>query len=1094
MDEHKTFTLPAAGLLGLTVVIATVFVRGDAPYFATRPPQYADVFYEAAAAQRVDARLWQDPFAAVDAFERKESQALAFDAKLRNVSGLSDARFGVSMGSLRAREQVLLDRSPTPDKSALRVMAIMIGGGSGVGSEEQRRRERYAAVSALGAADYRPTDDEHIGYVVFDSCHPPARDPLQPNPDPQIEALTWNCGDTDVESAATRPKHPSLIRVPFEFFQHSDPTPTPPGYSFQGPRSVLILWIDDTMLVNQDDKKQGWLANLKTLLRALAPCSNETPECELRLIGPSTSEIVESLAPRPTDLDLAAMTALSPAGELRRPLLLSPYATASFVHDKFVAWKEYVAFHSVVPYDTDVLPKVLQELKDRGAVLCGAKAQGRSIVLFQEWDTTYGRYSRAALSKSLKEFCGPEDTVELVPYLFIRGLDGALPVVAPDAGALRESPRLGTSAKQIEWPETRDQRDYLRRTGERIMREVGDAKKIIAVGIMASDTHDKLLLLQALRDRFPEKMFFTTDLDVRLLHPTVRKWTRNLLTASGYNLSLPRPLQRRTPTFRDTYQTSVYLATLWSLEPAQDGVERAGMNAECWAQGPGVWEVGRVRFVRWDDSLEKECPIPRQLLQNESDIRAAKADLQVCRGGPNTRPVTDGIASSCLRGADDAAERSWGGGMRTVFVGLVAMASLTLFLYARHVPLTGRSNKFDPVATQVEIPERPKRFRRTVESILMVAIVVLLAATNGLALWVTLDPHEAQGVGATAVALCWAFALSLTWIFFYRIYASMIPRFRAIERVMFSGPYQRREPSLHDSRRWTMEWLTDELWRDQKADWGSVEGTFKEAWDAYQYHTFSKWRLIRVAFWWAIIILPLTLLTEWLPFPEFPIHGEFMRHTLRALAVGSLLSLTLLLAMIADIVFLCSLFVITIGRHQNEYPKPTTETYIERFKIRPAIRGNIDALLDTDAIGRRTEMVAVNLYYPFIVMTVFSVGMFVSDEHWAKWPGRLITLGWSVVVVSALWIVLRWCVERARRVTVAELKDAEVAICGESSLTTDERAASQQQCQLLQQMIETERRGAYAAVQDQAIVRAILLPLGGGVAVQLIEYVMDLVK
>ena len=63
----------------------------------------------------------------------------------------------------------------------------------------------------------------------------------------------------------------------------------------------------------------------------------------------------------------------------------------------------------------------------------------------------------------------------------------------------------------------------------------------VAVGILGSDVYDKLLVLEALRDRLPRATFFTTDLDARLSHPDLYRRTRNLIVGSAYGLTVGGP-------------------------------------------------------------------------------------------------------------------------------------------------------------------------------------------------------------------------------------------------------------------------------------------------------------------------------------------------------------------------------------------------------------------------------------------------------------------------------------------------------------------------------------------------------------------------
>jgi hypothetical protein len=141
-------------------------------------------------------------------------------------------------------------------------------------------------------------------------------------------------------------------------------------------------------------------------------------------------------------------------------------------------------------------------------------------------DTEYGRLASKSLNRAIQSICGVRHA-RVDVYSFMRGLDGAL--LAPTYAAsgspspANEGSTAAAPKARIEWPKTADQRDYVRRMGERIAESQRTSHgRINAIGIMASDTHDKLLLLQALRQRFTDLPFFTTDADARLFHPAVR--------------------------------------------------------------------------------------------------------------------------------------------------------------------------------------------------------------------------------------------------------------------------------------------------------------------------------------------------------------------------------------------------------------------------------------------------------------------------------------------------------------------------------------------------------------------------------------------
>ncbi len=125
-------------------------------------------------------------------------------------------------------------------------------------------------------------------------------------------------------------------------------------------------------------------------------------------------------------------------------------------------------------------------------------------------------------------------------YQYLRGLDGVTVEGAPtqnrrsddnlrsnDTAQTGNNSRNGErNAPPVEWPEGRDQRDYLRRLVDQRLGQSDwrhPETEVQAIGIIGNDVHDKLMILQALRNSFQDRTVFTTDLDARLLHPVVNR-------------------------------------------------------------------------------------------------------------------------------------------------------------------------------------------------------------------------------------------------------------------------------------------------------------------------------------------------------------------------------------------------------------------------------------------------------------------------------------------------------------------------------------------------------------------------------------------
>lgn len=126
-----------------------------------------------------------------------------------------------------------------------------------------------------------------------------------------------------------------------------------------------------------------------------------------------------------------------------------------------------------------------------------------------------------------------------------------------------------------------------------------------AVGIVGSDIYDKMAVVQALRPHFSDKVFFTTDMDARLIPTPAMPLTRNLVVISAFGDELHHDIQRDSPPFRDGYQASIYLATLLAVEDPVFRGEQAGKHLrdselKKLLSDSRVFEIGRTKAIGLD--------------------------------------------------------------------------------------------------------------------------------------------------------------------------------------------------------------------------------------------------------------------------------------------------------------------------------------------------------------------------------------------------------------------------------------------------------------------------------------------------------------
>ena len=402
-------------------------------------------------------------------------------------------------------------------------------------------------------------------------------------------------------------------------------------------RNVAVLWIDDTAVGRR------WLSTVAMLLADAAPGGDGV---RLRILGPNGSDALVAaldddlgkLEKEAEDLKTAgtlrnfrrnwqmlarvrliSAESTAPAEQLRKQARLSPCPPLRPGEDEDCIEEAFRTrltrirgtldgrrdagqgnapihqapfFVRTIAPDDVLINLLVAELCARGF----ADNVSERVALFGEWDSIYARTFAEALDGKPRDGCkGKRIKVEFYPYL--RGLDGAgLDGASKQVRLVRSGDKPASERKdaQIEWPEGRDQRDYVRRIVKEITNRVdrlSPETEVKAVGMIGRDVHDKLVLAQALRAAFPDRVLFTTDLDARLLHPDVTGYTRNIIVASSLPLTLRKEQQGGIPPFRDSYQTATFLGARYA---AAEDVRRDGVLVDIKAElaKPRLFEIG----------------------------------------------------------------------------------------------------------------------------------------------------------------------------------------------------------------------------------------------------------------------------------------------------------------------------------------------------------------------------------------------------------------------------------------------------------------------------------------------------------------------
>ena len=612
-DKRKDpFVALSTAIIVLAALGVTIFtkvpLKGLRPAAELREP-----------AEEVRARLWQDPLAAV--LEYLQSQPKGAATPEPDLCPL------IGTQSLHLQESVKKGMLPQTiaalgKRGTVTILGVMVFGGPYSEDSELRIRQRVAVLSALRRLNFVPEDAEHLNFLRIQTSDKPSTGPMV------------------------------LSKIlPYEWLEKN---------SDQGQDKVLLLWLNDDSFQPQP------LARLKCLIRYLES-ADPGQKLSFKVIGPAGSSnlfnmINELKSSAVSSQFPAGLVLYSPTATVSNTLLMGkPEAQeipsgkrqgnemerqfGESIQDLFKS--RGIEFSRTIATDQQLAELLINELQNRQIdLLLKGKSQkeghdhrGRDqhgpfdgghrdhLVLIAEWDTFYGRSLPEIFAQVIRQehneglnpgdapFLPIESPVNWIHrYSYLRGLDGAVPGVKEIQEPRAQAGNSKGDAEKMrqEEPIGRSQYDYLRRLAESIYRLDQQLRQknqgsIRAVGILGSDFYDKYLVLQALKQRFPEAIFFTTDLDARLMHEVYNDWTRNLVVASGFDLQLPAAIQGDVPPFRSSYQTSVFNAVLQAF-----GYETLPVSAVATDKdhhNPRLFEIGRQSVVDLQETSNVPLPL-----------------------------------------------------------------------------------------------------------------------------------------------------------------------------------------------------------------------------------------------------------------------------------------------------------------------------------------------------------------------------------------------------------------------------------------------------------------------------------------------------
>lgn len=1073
MDE-KNGKNPLLAITVATVLFAALGVVYyiQTPYKGERPsvPEIHEP------SEMIRARLWQDPFQAVldhvkakePLGEKSKGPPRQDDSKKKGKKSQASPKptdydpifagvidFGQplqkplkktlkqGLGQDIAAKQPEIDenfRTRLKDEN-ITILAVMVWGGAYAELIESRLRQRYAVLAALNRLGYYPDDPEHIGALRIVHIGQG-----QEAPSAHDQGLTL------------------ANIIPFEWLLSDHK------------KQILLLWL------NEDSFKNTPLKKIFLLRKQV----REKEQQRFLLIGPpSSSTLADMIKELPnTALDRAGLEIYCATATADDPFLLPDYQKGTkkiseqrkearqIIEDRFR--KKRITFTRNICSDGELLEALADELRRRRVNLINPDDY---VVMVSEWDTLYGRSLPETMKNIIRERHKGKlgEKIRWVQrFSYLRGIDGKLP--GEQNGSDKDQKKNEAGKKEeielqkLEQPLGKSQYDYLRRLSESISRLDASLKekekspwrepRVKAIGVLGNDFYDKFLVLQALGQRLPDRIFFTTDLEARYLHPAYNDWTRNLVVASTYDLQLRKDLQRDVPPFRDAYQTATFAATLRAFK-CPDLKETDFKELK-----PRIFEIGRRNAIDLTDRPDKNGPI------NQAPLPAT--------GLPSLTKSTP----------------------------LLIVIIIFLFiLFKLYIPLSLKSivkgvwNMFQKTGQAIT-----KNLDIAFVILFLFILLVLFYSAEILDLWkMGINIYEepfylAEGVSIWPTILIRLIVIILSLVFLILSLIGLGNNYKDLLRDFYvcgypeevSNPWRqnisdwwkKRKNQLYDIwifisnlqdkiKSYIKDITSSEIGRENEI---SVEYLWKRYIHEGKFpYRFGRTILLSILY----MIICFQIIAMWgLPFS--PVRGEKIIFWNKILLKLTIFIFTLLTFFVFDAIRILRRFVTAFYGKDPQWEEKSLSQFGWQAGMSKEALG--DWML-IRLVAKRTEAVGKLIYYPFIVWFMLVLSRLHYFDNWRTPVGLAIVISLSALIACSSAFLLRRSAEGLRADLINRLEKKLITVLSAESLGKDK--PENKRSEYIQKVIEeikSIRRGAFAPVLQQPALQSFLgafLSIGG---------------
>ncbi len=1097
-------------LSGFLILAALgTFLWKGAPLESARPDNTIGTVYETELGYKVPARLWQDPLKAA------YSQGKPFEAG----------------------RQIIVETEKENQKAAVEanILMVMISPGSYAELEERRRRRRYAVVTGLGEENFVPRDPEALNIYYHSNEGYSGTDCIKEGKDSKRFFVEKVC-----------------YPIPYEWYEYENP-----GSGKNGQRTTLVLWLDESKFAENP------ISRIKLLIEELLPPKEESTHINFKatLIGPARSDALKNLVQK---YDKKSYKWIFSRG-FQQFNILSATATVDddylFDNDEKTIdqsrgecdekserkkqpltelqkkiYKDYkieeepnLNFLRTIQSDENVISELVDEL----TCIRKIKEKNEYTVILSELDTYFARSLRRTF---IKLFCKNNCTdangnSTILTYQYQRGIDGLVVDQQTEKEGSDNSDKLENfgqvppkKSAKMRRPAGTGQYDYLRRLATKIRlkdRELRleNGRGIRAVVLLGSDVYDKLLILRALRPELPGAIFATTDLDAQFLHPAEFSWTRNMIVATSYGLELPhQKFKSTTMPFRDSYQTSVYMATRMSvnsvikdLKTFDHSQNKSGQKNKQAVQEelyrkipPLMLEIGRQSLVPllpnkvndedpWNRIGQDSFAFPIALAIAAMFLLGVFAFHQLC---PKSGKVVGVLCLLfvlfvCLalyifnnqNGGEPFSLLTGTSAWPAQYIRVFAVVLSFVFIYSlirslkdswieldeRYFSGMRKSNINDSTTISELIRQFVRCFKNPLEAIKKIKIAYLPSIVMVIAIIIVIANIMPDSLSLIdklkKLAFIWFILIAVWWLIIYgRIFK--VINVKSINKWMLDSKWK-GNGETKDKRK--------------KEETREKEMTAKELWNEYREYGLSEHRIMRAIAYLLIYVSFASFLFVMLGMPESPCRGYACDLEKPIIGV-SVISMLILLFLVFDAARLCICWVQSM---QNKMS--WEDTKIEDIKQNLRLPDeHAKVWVKVHLIGERTAKVTRLIYYP---VTIILLMLLARTTYFDKWdfPQAL------AIVVFLNFAIALGCIVRLNMVAKSVRYDIlqklqEEKLAGDKPKQMSYEATATERTELIQQL-ENLRIGAYLNVWEQPPVRATLMLLGG-IALTFSEYLV----